>query len=59
MNADPRERHSFWTMVVGGSFLWISTYAANQAQIQRFLTVPTEKQAVKYIKFRVTNNLRN
>ncbi|XP_059475932.1 sodium-coupled monocarboxylate transporter 1-like isoform X1 [Neocloeon triangulifer] len=49
MNTDPRERHSFWTMTVGGSFLWIATYAASQAQIQRFLTVPTEKQAVRAI----------
>ncbi|CAB3362349.1 Hypothetical predicted protein [Cloeon dipterum] len=49
MNVDPRERHTFWSMIVGGSFLWTSTYAANQAQIQRFLTVPTEKQAVRAI----------
>ncbi|KAF4524009.1 hypothetical protein B566_EDAN006303 [Ephemera danica] len=47
MDVDPRTRHTFWTMVVGGSFLWCSTYAANQAQIQRYLTVPTERQAVK------------
>jgi len=47
LDFDPRARHTFWTMTVGGSFLWIATYAASQAQIQRFLTVPTEKQAVR------------
>ncbi|XP_059489775.1 sodium-coupled monocarboxylate transporter 1-like [Neocloeon triangulifer] len=43
---DPRARQTLWNMVIGGTFLWSSTYSANQAQIQRYLTVPTEKQAI-------------
>ncbi|KAF4521508.1 hypothetical protein B566_EDAN001808 [Ephemera danica] len=45
LDADPTTRHTFWTMVVGGTFVWGSNYAANQAQIQRYLSVPTVRQA--------------
>ncbi|KAF4521507.1 hypothetical protein B566_EDAN001807 [Ephemera danica] len=44
-DVDPTTRHTFWTMVVGGTFMWGSNYAANQAQIQRYLSVPTVRQA--------------
>ncbi|XP_048248844.1 sodium-coupled monocarboxylate transporter 2-like [Haliotis rufescens] len=38
---DPTTRHSFWSVVVGGSFLWISLYGVNQAQVQRALSCPS------------------
>ncbi|KAJ3602460.1 hypothetical protein NHX12_030215 [Muraenolepis orangiensis] len=33
---DPLKRHTFWSLVVGGSTLWISIYSINQAQVQRY-----------------------
>ena len=42
---DPRYRNTFWTIIVGGSFLWISIYAVHQAQVQRYLSCKTLNQA--------------
>ncbi|CAG0879584.1 unnamed protein product [Cyprideis torosa] len=42
---NPTVRHTFWSLVVGGYFTWIAIYGVNQAQVQRYLTVPTMKQA--------------
>jgi len=36
---DPRIRHTVWTQVVGGTFVYLSLYAVNQAQVQRLLSV--------------------
>ena len=36
---DPTVRHTFWTQVVGGIFVYCSIYGVNQAQVQRLLTV--------------------
>lgn len=38
---NPLERHTFWTLVVGGTIGWLSTYGVNQASVQRFSSVPT------------------
>ncbi|XP_071108383.1 sodium-coupled monocarboxylate transporter 1-like [Haliotis cracherodii] len=38
---DPTTRHSFWSVVVGGSFFWMSLYGVNQAQVQRALSCPS------------------
>ncbi|KAK0136615.1 Sodium-coupled monocarboxylate transporter 1 [Merluccius polli] len=35
---DPLKRHTFWTIVVGGSMIWISIYGINQSQVQRYLS---------------------
>ncbi|KAK3582997.1 hypothetical protein CHS0354_005637 [Potamilus streckersoni] len=35
---DPSVRHSAWSLVIGGIFLWVSVYGTNQAQVQRTLT---------------------
>ncbi|XP_046553548.1 sodium-coupled monocarboxylate transporter 1-like [Haliotis rubra] len=35
---DPTTRHSFWSLVVGGGFMWMSLYGVNQAQVQRALS---------------------
>ncbi|XP_016066291.1 PREDICTED: sodium/iodide cotransporter, partial [Miniopterus natalensis] len=42
---DPRSRYTFWTLVVGGTLVWLSMYGVNQAQVQRYVACRTEKQA--------------
>ncbi|XP_078257581.1 sodium-coupled monocarboxylate transporter 1-like [Rhinoraja longicauda] len=46
---DPRRRHTFWTIIVGGTFGWTATYSCNQAQVQRYLACKSEKEAKKAI----------
>uniref|UniRef100_A0A3Q1H4W5 Sodium-dependent multivitamin transporter n=1 Tax=Acanthochromis polyacanthus TaxID=80966 RepID=A0A3Q1H4W5_9TELE len=46
LNPDPLERHTFWTLAVGGIFLMLALYGVNQAQVQRYLSSRTEKEAV-------------
>ncbi|GFQ79989.1 sodium-coupled monocarboxylate transporter 2 [Trichonephila clavata] len=36
---DPTVRHTFWSLVFGGYVTWMGNYAANQAMIQRYLTI--------------------
>lgn len=47
LNPDPTERHTFWTLAVGGVFLMLSLYGVNQAQVQRYLSSRSEKEAVR------------
>ncbi|XP_028250425.1 solute carrier family 5 member 6 isoform X2 [Parambassis ranga] len=47
LNPDPTERHTFWTLGVGGVFLMLSLYGVNQAQVQRYLSARTEKEAIR------------
>uniref|UniRef100_A0A673LZH3 Sodium-coupled monocarboxylate transporter 1 n=1 Tax=Sinocyclocheilus rhinocerous TaxID=307959 RepID=A0A673LZH3_9TELE len=42
---DPLRRHSFWTIVVGGSLMWASMYSINQSQVQRYISCKTMTQA--------------
>ncbi|XP_051578970.1 sodium-dependent multivitamin transporter-like isoform X1 [Myxocyprinus asiaticus] len=46
LNPDPLVRHTFWTLGVGGVFLMLSLYGVNQAQVQRYLSSRTEREAV-------------
>ena len=39
------ERYSFWPMLIGGFFLYISYYGCDQSQAQRLLTAKDEKTA--------------
>jgi len=48
-SADPRERHTVWSLVVGGFFTWLSVYGINQTQVQRYMTVRKRSDAVKAI----------
>ncbi|KAJ8917425.1 hypothetical protein NQ315_005471 [Exocentrus adspersus] len=32
-------RHSFWSVVVGGTFYWMTMFCSNQASIQKYLSV--------------------
>lgn len=47
LNPDPTERHTFWTLGVGGIFLMLSLYGVNQSQVQRYISARTEKDAVR------------
>ncbi|XP_074025335.1 sodium-coupled monocarboxylate transporter 2 [Leptinotarsa decemlineata] len=40
-NFDPNVtvRHSFWSVVVGGTFYWLTMFCSNQATIQKYLSV--------------------
>ncbi|XP_067089692.1 sodium-coupled monocarboxylate transporter 1 isoform X2 [Osmerus mordax] len=40
-NPDPLTRHTFWTIVVGGSIMWTSIYSINQSQVQRYISCKT------------------
>ncbi|XP_072028255.1 sodium-coupled monocarboxylate transporter 1-like [Amphiura filiformis] len=42
---DPTIRHSFWTLMIGGTYVTTFTYGINQAQVQRYLTCGTVKRA--------------
>ncbi|XP_034017568.1 solute carrier family 5 member 6a [Thalassophryne amazonica] len=46
LNPDPLERHTFWTLGVGGVFLMLALYGVNQAQVQRYLSSRSEKEAI-------------
>ncbi|XP_077390927.1 sodium/iodide cotransporter-like isoform X4 [Festucalex cinctus] len=42
---DPRRRYTFWSLTAGSSLLWLSMYGINQAQVQRYVSCRTERQA--------------
>ncbi|XP_025411164.1 putative sodium-dependent multivitamin transporter [Sipha flava] len=46
-NIDPTERHSWFSLVIGGMFTYVSLYAINQTQVQRYLTMKDYRTAVK------------
>ena len=48
---DMRNRHTVWSLIIGGFFTWVSIYGINQTQVQRYLTVKKSSQAVKYKLF--------
>ncbi|XP_054656567.1 sodium-coupled monocarboxylate transporter 1 [Dunckerocampus dactyliophorus] len=35
---NPLRRHTFWTVTIGGTFVWVSIYGINQAQVQRYIS---------------------
>ncbi|KAF7667565.1 hypothetical protein LDENG_00057160 [Lucifuga dentata] len=37
-DVNPLRRHTFWTVTIGGVFVWISIYGINQAQVQRYIS---------------------
>uniref|UniRef100_A0A8C6ZC30 Sodium-coupled monocarboxylate transporter 2 n=1 Tax=Nothoprocta perdicaria TaxID=30464 RepID=A0A8C6ZC30_NOTPE len=44
-NVDPLRRHTFWTIVIGGTFTWLGIYGVNQSTIQRCISCKSEKHA--------------
>ena len=54
---DPTIRHSFWSLAIGGIFIYISIYGVNQTQVQRLLTTKslTQTQLSLYISWPITS----
>uniref|UniRef100_A0A914DU06 Sodium-coupled monocarboxylate transporter 1 n=1 Tax=Acrobeloides nanus TaxID=290746 RepID=A0A914DU06_9BILA len=46
---DPRVRHGFFPLIIGGCFNMFALYASNQATMQRYLSMPNLKQAQKVL----------
>lgn len=46
---DPLKRHTFWTIVIGGSVMWTSIYAINQSQVQRYIACKTLTHAKMWV----------
>lgn len=44
---DPTVRHSWFTLIIGGGITFLTLYAVNQTQVQRYLTVKDLKTAQK------------
>uniref|UniRef100_A0AAY4DKT6 Solute carrier family 5 member 5 n=1 Tax=Denticeps clupeoides TaxID=299321 RepID=A0AAY4DKT6_9TELE len=44
-DVDPRRRYTFWTLSVGGTMVWLSMYAVNQAQVQRYISCKSKREA--------------
>jgi len=36
---DPTVRHTWWSLIIGGCFTYLSLYAVSQTQVQRLLTL--------------------
>ncbi|XP_063913872.1 sodium-coupled monocarboxylate transporter 2-like isoform X2 [Zophobas morio] len=46
-NPNPTIRHSFWSVVIGGTFYWMTMFCSNQASIQKYLSVENIGQVRK------------
>ncbi|OWK16679.1 SLC5A8, partial [Cervus elaphus hippelaphus] len=44
-NPNPLQRHTFWTIIIGGTFTWTSIYGVNQSQVQRYISCKSRFQA--------------
>lgn len=42
---NPTKRHTWFTLIIGGGFTYLSLYAVNQTQVQRLMTVNSLKAA--------------
>lgn len=42
---NPTTRHTWWSLIIGGGFTYLSLYAVNQTQVQRLLTVKSLKRS--------------
>ncbi|KAM6207563.1 sodium-dependent multivitamin transporter isoform 1-T1 [Sarcoramphus papa] len=45
LDPNPFEQYTFWTLAVGGVFMMLSLYGVNQAQVQRYLSARSEREA--------------
>ena len=43
------QRHTVWSLIIGGYFTWVSVYGINQTQVQRYISVKKRKTAEKAI----------
>jgi len=51
MDFDPRERHTFWGTTIGNGVMWLSVFGVSQTQVQRYLSLPTIKDAKKAVRY--------
>nr|XP_056701810.1 sodium-coupled monocarboxylate transporter 1-like [Euleptes europaea] len=42
---NPLQRHTFWTIIIGGTFTWLGVYGINQSQVQRYIACKSRFQA--------------
>lgn len=42
-------RHSFWSLVLGGSFMICALFGTSQTSVQRYLAMPTLRDAQKFV----------
>ncbi|UYV76494.1 hypothetical protein LAZ67_14000717, partial [Cordylochernes scorpioides] len=42
---DPTVRHTVWSLVLGGTIVYVSVYGTNQTQVQRYMTVKSLTKA--------------
>lgn len=54
---NPTIRHTFWTQVIGGSLMTLSLYGANQAMIQRYISLPNTKKAQGAVYFAMASQI--
>ena len=48
-DGDIRQRHTIWSILIAGQMVWLSLYATSQAQVQRYMSSRTLKDAqVRY-----------
>ncbi|XP_011501299.1 PREDICTED: putative sodium-dependent multivitamin transporter isoform X2 [Ceratosolen solmsi marchali] len=45
ISLDPTIRHTWWGLIIGGLFTFLSLYAVNQVQVQRMMTLRNLKSA--------------
>lgn len=50
MDPSPFARSTFWGVTVGLTTAWTANISVNQGCMQRFLAVPTLKDAKKWVK---------
>ncbi|XP_052740789.1 putative sodium-dependent multivitamin transporter [Bicyclus anynana] len=46
-SVDPTERHTWWSLIIGGMITYLSLYAVNHTQVQRLQTVSTLERSQK------------
>uniref|UniRef100_A0A3B4UJB3 Solute carrier family 5 member 8 n=1 Tax=Seriola dumerili TaxID=41447 RepID=A0A3B4UJB3_SERDU len=49
-DTNPLRRHTFWTITIGGTFVWVSIYGINQAQVQRYISCKSLGHARRLIR---------
>ncbi|CAI5635654.1 sodium-coupled monocarboxylate transporter 1 isoform X1 [Oreochromis niloticus] len=52
-DTNPLRRHTFWTVAIGGTFLWTSVYGTNQSQVQRYISC----KSITHARFSLFINL--
>ncbi|CAB3238902.1 unnamed protein product [Arctia plantaginis] len=46
-SVDPTERHTWWSLILGGAIVYLSLYGVNHTQVQRLQTVSTLDRSQK------------